>query len=107
MSWVVKSLATFESGTEPDDILTSLRPPMLSAARSGDEASFIVVTLYAHDGGALIDLAADLSWLTSRGSDDGQAQCEFATQASGVGEDHHSAANRILAELSGSTTETG
>lgn len=72
------NLTALEDFVEPDDIRTSLRVPLDVAethradthARGG-EAEVIIgpgieLILYAGNPGALVDLAADLSWLTGR-----------------------------------------
>jgi hypothetical protein len=60
------TLTVLESGTEPEDIATSLRLPMPPSASDGSAASFAVLTLYAGHPGGFVDLAADLAWLTGR-----------------------------------------
>lgn len=56
------TFTVLESGTESGDIVTSLRLPMPPSA----SASVAVLTLYAGNPGAFVDLAADLAWLTGR-----------------------------------------
>lgn len=60
------SFTVLESGTEPGDIVTSLRLPMPPAVPDDDPAPSAVVILYAGKPGAFVDLAADLAWLTGR-----------------------------------------
>lgn len=60
-------LTVLDEHTEPDDIRTSLLVPLSAAAGVGSAAPVsAALILYAATPGALIDLAADLSWITSR-----------------------------------------
>jgi hypothetical protein len=58
-------LTTLES-SQRSSITTSLRIPLQTeAALQADTARFVLI-LYAATAGALVDLAADLTWLTGR-----------------------------------------
>jgi hypothetical protein len=59
------SLTAMEDFAHPDDVMTSLMIP-LSDHDGGAAGSGVVLILYAARGGAFVDLAADLSWLTGR-----------------------------------------
>jgi hypothetical protein len=62
-------LTTLES-SQRSSITTSLRIPLQTeAALQADTARFVLI-LYAATAGALVDLAADLTWLTGRSTDE-------------------------------------
>jgi hypothetical protein len=60
--------STVESA-EIDSIATSLRVPMAPELPDADGTRYVLV-LYAASPGALVDLAADLAWLTGRPIDE-------------------------------------
>lgn len=57
-------ITTIEDGAHAAQIRTSLRFPLLDGDRP--EATAGVLLVYAAQPGALVDLAADLTWLTGR-----------------------------------------
>jgi hypothetical protein len=60
------SLTMLEPATRYGDVLTSLHLAAPAQMCDGVLVSLVELTLYAHNPGAFVDLAADLGWLTGR-----------------------------------------
>jgi hypothetical protein len=87
-------ITTIEQASQVEQIRTSLRLSLLSSDPAGhDEQPSVVLVVYAALPGALVDLAADLAWLSGRPLDEARLDEDLKGP-------HAKASHGLLARLS-------